>query len=97
MWSTWTLKAELHSSPEDWEGEGQCGSGKLNVDGDRFCCRTQHQTAVGHGSAVTLIREEVWKELKVKNRGYSLEAPVRAVVTANGEKTGISWAMWISD
>ena len=28
------------------------------------------------GSAVTLIREEVWKELKVKNRGYSLEAPV---------------------
>ena len=41
------------------------------------------------GSAVTLLREEVWKELKVKNRGYSLEAPVRAVVTANGEKLGL--------
>ena len=41
------------------------------------------------GSAVTLIREDVWKELKLKNRGYSLEAPVRAVVTANGEKLGL--------
>ena len=41
------------------------------------------------GSAVTLIREDIWKELKVKNRGYSLEAPVRAVVTANGEKLGL--------
>ena len=41
------------------------------------------------GSAVTLRREEVWKELKVKNRGYILEAPVRAVVTTNGEKLGL--------
>ena len=41
------------------------------------------------GSAVALIREDVWKELKVKNRGHSLEAPVRAVVTANGEKLGL--------
>ena len=69
MWSTWTLKTELPSL-EDREGEGQCGSGKLNVDGDRFCCRTQHTKLLSDaGSVVTLIREEVWKELKVTNRG----------------------------
>ena len=38
------------------------------------------------GSAVTLISEDVWKELKLKNDSHRLESPVQRVVTASGEK-----------
>ena len=37
------------------------------------------------GSAVTLISEDVWKELKRKNDSHRLESPVQRVVTASGE------------
>ena len=59
-------------SLEDREREGQCSSGKLNIDGDRYCYRIQHQTAVGHCvssytdkggcmEGVLMVKDTIWK------------------------------------
>ena len=56
----------------------------LMVDG--YIGKRPTQMLVDTGSAVTIIRENVWKEAAGEGDQLSLEATARSVVAANGEQ-----------